>query len=100
MNADGSPEMLELNDDAPAGVTGGAINLVVQGRPYRYDGAPDVAALLEARGENQLYVNVRINNEVLDRRDFVNVPVREGDSIDFLYFMGGGFFVQPDRRRN
>jgi len=100
MNADGSPEMLELNESAPSRGSGGVIELVVQGRPCLYDGDPDLGSLLEYRGENSLYVNVRINDEVLDQRDFENVPVREGDRIDFLYFMGGGLFVQPDRRRN
>jgi len=100
MNADGSQEMLKLNESAPSSGNGGVIELVVQGRPCLYDGEADLGSLLKYRGENSLYVNVRINDEVLDRRDFENVPVREGDRIDFLYFMGGGLFVQPDRRRD
>jgi sulfur carrier protein len=100
VDSDKSPEMLSLAKDAPADVKAGVINLVVQGKPCRINGVTDVGSLLNSLGENSLYVNVRVNDEVLDRRDFNNIPIREGDRIDFLYFMGGGLFVQPDRRRN
>lgn len=66
------------------------LNLVVQGKPLLYRGSADVRSLLESRGENTMYVNVRINDEVLGHRDFESVALREGDSIDFLYYMGGG----------
>lgn len=66
------------------------LNLVVQGKPLLYRGSADVRSLLESRGENTMYVNVRINDEVLGHRDFESVTLQEGDSIDFLYYMGGG----------
>lgn len=66
------------------------LNLVVQGKPLLYRGSADVRSLLESRGENTMYVNVRINDEVLGHRDFEKVALQEGDSIDFLYYMGGG----------
>lgn len=100
MNSDSGPEMLELESTAPPAEDGGVMNLVVQGQSFLYQGAPDIGSLLESRGENMLYVNVRINDQVLDTREFKQVPVKEGDRIDFLYFMGGGSFVQPYRRRN
>lgn len=66
------------------------LNLVVQGKPVLYHGSADVRSLLESRGENTMYVNVRINDEVLGNRDFEKITLQEGDSIDFLYYMGGG----------
>lgn len=66
------------------------LNLVVQGKPLLYCGSADVRSLLESRGENTMYVNVRINDEVLGHRDFEGVSLQEGDSVDFLYYMGGG----------
>lgn len=66
------------------------LNLVVQGKPLQYRGMADVRSLLESRGENSMYVNVRINDEVLAHRDFEQVSLSDGDSIDFLYYMGGG----------
>jgi len=36
------------------------------------------------------YVTVELNGEILDRDSFVSTPVKGGDVIEFLYFMGGG----------
>lgn len=36
------------------------------------------------------YVTVQINDELVDRENFDSLVVREGDEIEFLYFMGGG----------
>lgn len=37
-------------------------------------------------------VSVQVNEEFVDREDFDTKVLNEGDSIDFLYFMGGGQF--------
>lgn len=80
--------VVSLNQRAETG--GVALEMTVQGQKLSYAGPADVRSLLESRGENALYANVRINGEILSRRDFENIPLRDGDSIDFLYFMGGG----------
>lgn len=38
-------------------------------------------------------VSVQINGDFLERDAFDSKTVREGDEIDFLYFMGGGGFA-------
>ncbi|HBA83791.1 MAG TPA: thiamine biosynthesis protein ThiS [Verrucomicrobia bacterium] len=35
-------------------------------------------------------VSVQVNGAIVDRSAFSATPVRENDSVDFLYFMGGG----------
>lgn len=35
-------------------------------------------------------VSVQVNEEFVDRDDFGTTTLNEGDSVDFLYFMGGG----------
>ena len=35
-------------------------------------------------------VSVQVNEEFADRDEWDNIQISEGDSIDFLYFMGGG----------
>ena len=35
-------------------------------------------------------VSVQVNEEFVERDDFDTLQLNEGDSIDFLYFMGGG----------
>jgi len=50
-----------------------------------------VESLLEELDVSQrLYVTVELNGEILDRPAFEGTPVKEGDVIEFLYFMGGG----------
>jgi sulfur carrier protein len=36
------------------------------------------------------YVTVELNGEILERDAFGNTQVRDGDTLEFLYFMGGG----------
>ena len=35
-------------------------------------------------------VSVEYNGEMLDRENFDSTIVKEGDELEFLYFMGGG----------
>ena len=37
-----------------------------------------------------LYVTVELNGNILERINFDNIVVKDGDEIEFLYFMGGG----------
>ena len=38
-------------------------------------------------------VSVQLNEEFVDRDDFETIVLKEGDIVDFLYFMGGGAYV-------
>lgn len=38
------------------------------------------------------YVTVQVNDELVDQGRFNEVVVKDQDSIEFLYFMGGGSF--------
>ena len=35
-------------------------------------------------------VSVQVNEEFADASDWDNIQLKEGDKVDFLYFMGGG----------
>ena len=35
-------------------------------------------------------VSVQINDDFVDRTEWDDIQIKEGDSVDFLYFMGGG----------
>lgn len=35
-------------------------------------------------------VSVQVNEEFVDRAEFDTLQLNENDSVDFLYFMGGG----------
>ena len=46
--------------------------------------------LIAAKTEQPEYVTVQLNNEFIDREDFPKTFVKDGDAVEFLYFMGGG----------
>ena len=69
------------------------MDLTVNGKPATIDEkeALDVTTLLvELNVEQPDYVTVELNGEILDREAFPTTTVRGGDSVEFLYFMGGG----------
>ena len=35
-------------------------------------------------------VSVQVNEEFADRTEWDGIQIKDGDSVDFLYFMGGG----------
>jgi sulfur carrier protein len=48
----------------------------------------DLLKILEVKTPE--YVSIQINDEILSREDYDKTKVKENDSIEFLYFMGGG----------
>ena len=54
----------------------------------------DVSLPLNVAPLNQVeqpeMVSVQVNEEFADRGDREKIQIKEGDEVDFLYFMGGG----------
>lgn len=68
------------------------MKITVSGESKEYRENITVAELIEAeKVENAEYVTVTLNDEFLDRENF-NTPLKENDSVEFLFFMGGGKF--------
>jgi sulfur carrier protein len=69
------------------------MQLTVNGKPATLDTADTLsipALLTELKVAQPEYVTVELNGEILDRESFDSTTVKNGDSIEFLYFMGGG----------
>jgi sulfur carrier protein len=69
------------------------MKITVNGKTAELPGNPDrtIESLLEELDVSQrLYVTVERNGEILAREAFPATPVKDGDAIEFLYFMGGG----------
>ena len=53
-----------------------------------------VAELIaEENVETPQYVTVSVNEEFIDSHNFESTLLKEGDEVEFLYFMGGGSHV-------
>ena len=63
----------------------------INGEEVRFDKEISVTALLtEHDVKMPEMVSVELNGEILSRSAFDNTIVKDGDNIEFLYFMGGG----------
>ena len=63
----------------------------VAGEKKEYPEGPTVKELIEKEDvEIPQYVTVTINDEFIESRAFDSTVVKDGDEIEFLYFMGGG----------
>jgi sulfur carrier protein len=67
------------------------MTITVAGEKKEYEAGLTVEALIEKENvENPLYVAVTINDDFVDRDNFPTTELKEGDAVEFLYFMGGG----------
>lgn len=68
------------------------MTLTINGREETVSGDElSVVELLAAKNvEAPDMVSVQLNGTVLERSAFKTTRVREGDDVEFLYFMGGG----------
>lgn len=56
------------------------------------EGTTIAKLIVDEKVENAEYVTVTLNEDFLDRASFETTVIKEGDNIEFLYFMGGGSF--------
>lgn len=67
------------------------MKLNVAGKVKEYEDGLTVAQLIEVeKVETPEYVTVSVNDEFVKRGTFEETRVKDGDSVEFLYFMGGG----------
>lgn len=52
--------------------------------------AKTVLELLQAKEIEPQMVSVELNSVMVDRSVFSSTPLKEGDKLEFLFFMGGG----------
>jgi sulfur carrier protein len=70
------------------------MNIKVNGKDQLFDkDSVSVSEMLNLCEVNQPdMVSVQLNGEFVNKENYAGVSVKEGDEIDFLYFMGGGKF--------
>ena len=67
------------------------MKLTVNGEPMEIEKPINVKELLVvAKAEQPEYVTVELNGEFVDHSGFESTLVKDGDTVEFLYFMGGG----------
>ena len=56
------------------------------------DGLTVAQLVIDENVETPQYVTVTINDEFVESGQFAETIIKDGDSIEFLYFMGGGSY--------
>lgn len=56
------------------------------------EGTTVAKLVVDEKVENPEYVTVTINDEFVESGAFETTTLKEGDTVEFLYFMGGGSF--------
>lgn len=67
------------------------MTITVAGNKKEYEDGLNIITLVEKENvENPLYVTVTVNDEFVERDNFDSTILKDGDVVEFLYFMGGG----------
>lgn len=66
------------------------MRLMVNGRPNEVKEGMTLSGLLANMKLDHLRVAVELNGQVVPRRDFDTVTLREGDSMEVVTLVGGG----------
>ncbi|MDA8227351.1 MAG: sulfur carrier protein ThiS [Desulfitobacterium hafniense] len=67
------------------------MKIIVNGNEVVLDKEVVVKELLDKQKVSmQQYVTVQVYDDIISRDDFEKIALKEGDSVEFLYFMGGG----------
>ncbi len=68
------------------------MNIKVNGKDKSFDkDSIPIGEMLSLCDVNQPdMVSVQLNGEFVNKEDYSSTSAKEGDEIDFLYFMGGG----------
>lgn len=67
------------------------MTITVAGAKKEYTEGLNVSKLVELENvEMPDYVTITINDDIVERSAFKDTLLKEGDSVEFLYFMGGG----------
>ena len=54
------------------------------------DGLTVAQLVIDEKVETPEYVTVTVNDDFVDHDQFEETVLKDGDNIEFLYFMGGG----------
>ncbi|MFQ5681206.1 MAG: sulfur carrier protein ThiS [Candidatus Omnitrophota bacterium] len=66
------------------------ITITVNGKREDLDKEMPVGEMLRSRNIRPEVVTVELNDNILKREEFGRQIIKDGDRLEFVYFMGGG----------
>jgi len=67
------------------------LRVYVNGESREIQGTPSLAELIAELDLPAARIAVEVNREVVRRGEWVNTMLRDGDKIEIVHFVGGGF---------
>jgi sulfur carrier protein len=65
------------------------MQLTINGKPEELEGST-VMEILKTKDIDPHMVAVELNTQIVERDQLEATPVKEGDKLEFLFYMGGG----------
>ena len=66
------------------------MKLVINGEERAVSDVPSLGALIESLGMKPDRVAVELNREIVQRGKWSDTPLRDGDKLEIVHFVGGG----------
>jgi thiamine biosynthesis protein ThiS len=66
------------------------MNVFINGEQRNFPDLPTLSALIEHLGMKADRVAVELNREIVQRGKWPETPLREGDRLEIVHFVGGG----------
>lgn len=67
------------------------MNVIINGKASVIEEQVTVKELLDKDyTSTQEYVTVQVNEKIIKKKDYDTYLIKEGDTVEFLYYMGGG----------
>jgi thiamine biosynthesis protein ThiS len=70
-----------------------AISIYLNGKKENLDENTTVSKLLEIKKIRLEVVTVEVNDEIVKKEDYGKKILKEGDKVEFVYYMGGGCWL-------
>jgi sulfur carrier protein len=67
-----------------------SIRIRLNGKEREVSGGHTVRSLLRELDLEPAMIVVELNRDILERERYGDVPVREGDALELVHFVGGG----------
>ncbi len=76
-----------------------AIKIFLNGKEESLENEISILELLKKKNIRPEVVTVELNEKIIDRKDYSTTIIKDGDKLEFVFFMGGGLVECKLNRR-
>ena len=66
------------------------MKILINGKKEELESEMNVLELLKKKNIRPEVVTVELNEKIIDRKNYQSTFLKEGDVLEFVFFMGGG----------